>query len=122
MEITINLDSLTPRQAFEIGFQLRQRPEYQEPQVVEATLEPKQGRPIRAPRTRRTNRFFYNTSASLDVIRLAIYLRQSGSTLQEVADQLNERQIPSISGKPWSEQMAWSVMYSKQAKPLWKHA
>jgi len=121
MEITINLDSLTPRQAFEIGLQLRQRPEYQEPQAVEATHKPKQGRPI-PPRTRRTNRFFYNTSASSDVIRLAIYLRQSGSTLQEVADQLNERQIPSISGKPWSEQMAWSVMYSKQAKPLWKDA
>ena len=122
MEITINLDSLTPRQAFEIGFQLRQRPEYQEPPVINATLEPKQHQPRKLPRPRPSNRFRFNTSASLDVIQLMVHLRQSGFTLQQVADKLNERQIPSISGKPWSEQMAWSVMYSKQAKPLWKDA
>lgn len=122
MEITINLDSLTPRQAFEIGFQLRQRPQYEETPVIEATPAPKQHQP-RKPRSGRTShRFKYNTSASLDVIQLMVYLSQSGFTLQQVADKLNERQIPSISGKPWSEQMAWAVMYSKQAKPLWKDA
>jgi len=122
MEITINLDSLTPRQAFEIGFQLRQRPQYEEAPVIQATLEPKQPK-ARKPRSpRASNRFRFNTSASMEVIQLTVYLRQSGFTLQEVADKLNERQVPSISGKPWSEQMAWAVMYSKQAKPLWKDA
>jgi hypothetical protein len=122
MEITINLDTLTPAQAFQIGFQLRERPEYHEAPVIAATLEPMQHQPIKPRTPRRSHRFRFNTSASLDVIQLMVYLRQSGFTLQQVADKLNERQIPSISGKPWSEQMAWAVMYSKQAKPLWKDA
>jgi hypothetical protein len=122
MEITINLDTLTPQQAFEIGFQLRQRPEYQEAPVIQATLEPKE-RKIRKPRNPRASRkFLWNTSASTDIIQLSLYLYKSGLILAKVADALNERQVQSISGKPWTEQMVWAVIYSKQAKPLWKDA
>ena len=120
MEITINLDALTPQQAFEIGFLLRERPQYETTETVKETPT-HQPTKTRKPR-KGSMRFKYNTSASIEIIKLATHLRKSGLSLQQVADELNNRQVPSISGKPWSEQMAWSVMFSKQAWPLWEVA
>jgi hypothetical protein len=123
MEITINLDTLTPAQAFQIGFQLRERPEYREASVIQETAEPKLSRRTRKERRPgATRRFVWNTSASMDIIQLGVYLYKSGLILAEVAETLNERQVRSISGKPWTEQMVWAVIYSKQAKSLWKDA
>lgn len=119
MEITINLETLTPRQAFLIGLQLRDFKHENEPVETEVQTPKKQSHP-RAPRNNRTNRFKYNTKATSDVIQLAVYLKQSGYTLQAIADELNEREIAHPWRTQWSEQGVWAVIYSKQAKPLWK--
>ena len=122
MEITINLDTLTPQQAFEIGLQLRQRPTYETSAPVE-TIAPSEPR-TKKVRARRlvSNRFKNKTSCSMEIVQLCVYLRKSGLTLQQIADTLNERNIPSPSGKPWSDAMAWPVVYSQQSWPLWKDA
>jgi hypothetical protein len=123
MEITINLDTLTPAQAFQIGFQLRERPEYHKAPVE--VIEPKtqsKARNLRARRTTVSNRYKNRTSCSMEIVQLCVYLRKSGLTLQQIADTLNERNIPSPSGKPWSDAMAWPVVYSQQSWPLWKDA
>jgi len=122
MEITINLDTLTPAQAFQIGFQLREQPEYHEAPVIQETVEPKLTRTKKKRKPGATRRFVWNTGASMDIIQLGVYLYKSGLTLAEVAETLNKRQVQSISGKPWTEQMVWAVIYSKQAKSLWKDA
>jgi hypothetical protein len=120
MEITINLDTLTPEQAFNLGFLLKERPPIEKTNPVNE-IEQQRAKKPRATR-KGSMRFKYNTSAPFEVIKLATHLRKNGLTLQQVADELNKRNVPSISGKEWSEQMAWSVMFSKQAWPLWEVA
>jgi hypothetical protein len=125
MEITINLDTLTPQQAFEIGFQLRQRPAYEPLPKVEAipvVAEPSTRKAIRKQRTATSpsNKWRFNTSISRDIIAAIVQAKFEGATLLQIANDLNSLGYKSVSGKPWSDQMVWSVAYSKQAKSAWK--
>lgn len=125
MEITINLDTLTPQQAFEIGFQLRQRPAYEPLPKVDAVPVVTESPRTKAIRKKRTatsasNKWRWNTSVDRNTVLVIVRARFEGRKLLEIAGDLNRLGYKSVSGKPWSDQMVWSVAYSKQAKSAWK--
>lgn len=126
MEIKININELTRQQAFEIGYQLGKVSEHSAtPTTVQAgqvITEMPKNKKQRKQRTANSpsNKWRFNTSVSRDTIAAIVQAKFEGASLQAIANDLNALGYKSVSGKPWSDQMVWSVAYSKQAKSAWR--
>jgi hypothetical protein len=122
MEIRINIASLTPEQAFNLGTIIRDLPEKSSSQAV-ALIEPVE---TKAPKTRKRNpsntkRFYYNTTVDLETVEYMVKLKKQGRSGLKIAEELNELNVPTPTGKKWSDATVWPVVYSRQAWKFWNN-
>ena len=119
MEIRINIASLTPEQAFNLGTIIRDLPN--KSSSVATLLDPIE---IKAPKTRSKNRkavkrFSYNTSTDIQTIEYCVNRKKDGVSGLNIARELNEMNILTVTGKKWTDPTVWYIMYSRQARKFW---
>lgn len=115
MKITIDLNQLTPEQAFELGKLTSTK--LQETEPLAATPEIKK---IRASRGTKSTKFQSSVAYSDAFIAELVKLKKDqGVNLQQIADKLNAENVKTNSGKSFWGSTVWDIVYSKQAMKLW---
>jgi hypothetical protein len=119
MKITVDLNQLTPELAYELGKLVTA-------QIAEVTNTTPNAVTIQATPKRRkskevkSKRFIELSKFPEWFIDYVVKLKKDEQkTLQEIANILNAQGRKTISGKPFTEQTVWSVVYCRQAKKAW---